>query len=187
MRPLIRAWPDAPTARAAALAAAVELHTALGTHHLQIGVDREETIGLAEEAVRETANNFYAWIAGTSRIRLHPGPVLDEETGNTVRFDHGGTTVQINTGQKFTVTCDTEDAAGYDTPEQIEWSMSDEAVATLEVSEDTKEVTVVSGAPGSAVLTARVVGLELSATLAVDVVPAGTATIELVPGDVVDE
>ncbi|MFI6496924.1 hypothetical protein [Nonomuraea typhae] len=97
--------------------------------------------------------------------------------------------MQMNTGQKVTVTCDTEDAAGYDTVETIDWSLDNADVATLQVSEDTRTCTVVSGAPGSAVLTATITSMDppLSATLAVDVVPAGTATIELVPGEPMDE
>ncbi|MEV0584121.1 hypothetical protein [Nonomuraea sp. NPDC050310] len=185
MRPLIRAWPDVPSLRAAALAAAVEMHVALGTHHLQLGVDREETTTEAENAIRVTASKFAAWLAGTARMHLIPGPVVDEATGETIH--EGVDPMQMNTGQKFTVECDTEDAAGFDTVESIEWSIDNADVATLQVSEDTRSCTVVSGAPGSAVLTASIAALGLSATLAVDVVPAGTATIELVAGDVVDE
>ena len=97
--------------------------------------------------------------------------------------------MQMNTGQKFSVTADTEDASGFDTPETIAWSIDNADVAVLSVSADTKTCEVVSGAPGSAVLTATVTSLDppLSATLAVDVVPAGTATINLVAGDPVSE
>lgn len=186
MRPLIRAWPDGPTLKAVALEQAVTLHTAMGTHHLQLGVDADETVTKAETAILRTADRFAAWLAGTKRIRLIPGPVVNEATGETI--SHEGTNpMQMNTGQKFSVECDTEDAAGFDTVEQIEWSIDNEAVASLQVSDDTRTCTVVSGEPGSAVLTASIAALNLSATLAVDVVPAGTATIELVPGDVVDE
>lgn len=186
MRPLIRAWPNDATIRAAALEQAVRLHTSLGTHRLLPGVDAEETTATSVALIRDTAEDFAAFICGTRRIRLTPGPVVDEATGATISTDQGDP-MQINTGQKFSVECDTEDAAGYDTIEQIEWSIDNEAVATLQVSDDTRSCTVVSGSPGSAVLTARIPAMDLSATLAVDVVPAGTATIELVPGDVVDE
>jgi hypothetical protein len=85
------------------------------------------------------------------------------------------------------VSVDTEDAAGYDTMETIEWSIDNADVVSLVVAENTRSVEVISGAPGSAVLTASIPALGLSATLAVDVVPAGTATIALIPGDPVDE
>jgi len=95
--------------------------------------------------------------------------------------------MQINTGQQVTYEADTEDAAGYDTVETIEWSVDNGDVAVLRVSEDTRSCTVVSGAPGSAVLTARIPALGLEVTEAIDVVPAGTATVKLVAGDVEDE
>ncbi|MFI7470511.1 hypothetical protein [Nonomuraea sp. NPDC049646] len=171
--------------RAAALDAATRLHTALGLV-LCPGVDRDVTARQAETAIRRTADTFAAWLAGTTRIRLHPGPPVPEQANNTVESSLEET-MQMNTGQKFSVECDTEDAAGFDTVETIAWSISDPNVAALTVSDDTRTCTVVSGAPGSAVLTASIESLGLSATLAVDVVPAGTATIELVPGDVVDE
>lgn len=185
----LEAWPDHAHAHAAALAASVAMHTAIGLR-LQRGVDRNTTIRDAEDAIRQTADKFVAWQAGTVRARLVPGPVVDESTGETITTTpEGATAMQLNTGQKFSVTCDTEDAAGYDTPETIAWTIDLPDVATLVVSADTRTCEVISGAPGSAVLTATVTSLDppLSATLAVDVVPAGTATIELVPGDVVDE
>jgi hypothetical protein len=162
------------------------LHTALGVR-LHRGVDRDVTARQAETAIRRTADVFAAWLAGTTRIRLHPGPPAPEQSNETTDTPLEVSVMQMNTGQKFTVECDTEDAAGYDTVETIAWSISDPNVAALQVSDDTRTCTVVSGAPGSAVLTASIESLGLSATLAVDVVPAGTATIELVPGDVVDE
>ncbi len=94
---------------------------------------------------------------------------------------------QLNTGQQFSLVADTEDASGYDTPETVEWSVDNPDVASLTVSEDGKTATIVSGAPGTATVTATLPNLGLSATHAVDVVPAGTATINLVAGDVVDE
>lgn len=95
--------------------------------------------------------------------------------------------MQLNTGQKVAYTVDTEDASGYDTTEAVEWLIEDENVATLTVSDDGRSATVVSGAPGSTVLTARVTGLDLEVTEAIDIVPAGTATIKLVAGEVEEE
>ena len=175
--------------RVAALQAAVATHARLGLR-LCPGVDRAETIAQAELDIRRTAGIYLAWLHGTVRLRLTPGPIRDQATGlPTGTPTPEGDTMQINTGQKFDVTADTEDAAGYDTPETIAWSIDNGDVAVLTVSEDTHTCTVTSGAPGSAVLTATVTSMDppLSATLAVDVVPAGTATIELVPGEPVDE
>lgn len=169
--------------RTAALDAAVRLH---GQPQLLPGVAASSTYALVESHVLATADRFAGWLGGTTSIRLTPGPIVNETSG--LPDPHQGEQMtQLNTGQQFTVECDTEDAAGFDTTETIEWSIDNDAVATLRVSDDTRKCVVVSGAPGSAVLTASLPGLGLSATLAVDVVPAGTATIELVAGDVEDE
>lgn len=174
--------------RQAALAASLELHLELGAA-LQPGVDRDDTVAELELAIRRTADKFAAWLAGTVRLRLNVSPVIDEATGVPTGTQPQGEPMQINTGQKFTVTVDTEDAAGFDTVETIAWTIDNAEVATITVSADTRSCEVVSGAPGSAVLTASIFSLDppLSATLAVDVVPAGTATIELVASDPVDE
>lgn len=176
-------------ARAAALQAAAVLH---GPLVLLPGVDRAVTEYATQLAIRRLADQLAAYLLGTARLHLIPGPVVDEAEDvpiGTPTHQEDVAMTQLNTGQKFRVTVDTEDAAGYDTAETIEWSIDNGDVATLIVSEDTRSVEVVSGAPGSAVLTASITSLDppLSATLAVDVVPAGTATIELVAGDVVDE
>lgn len=166
------------------------MHLIVGDLRVQCGVDREETVANAELVVRRTADKFAAWINGTTRLHLIPGPVVDEATGAPAgAINQGDSMAQLNTGQKIDVTADTEDAAGYDTAETIEWSIDNSDVASLTVSEDGKTCTVVSGAPGSAVLTASLPNLDppLSATLAVDVVPAGTATINLVASDPVSE
>ncbi len=181
---------DRAAVRAAALTAAIETHLIVGDLRLHLGTCAEHAVDYAETAIRDTAEVFAAWIAGTTRIRIVPGQVVDETTGAPAgATNQGDNMAQLNTGQKFDVTADTEDAAGYDTNETIEWSLDNPDVATLQVSEDGKTCTVISGAPGSAVLTASLPNLDppLSATLAVDVVPAGTATINLVASDPVSE
>ncbi|MEV8638074.1 hypothetical protein AB0395_41125 [Streptosporangium sp. NPDC051023] len=170
-------------ARQTALTAAVALH---GPLRLQPGVDRAATVAAAELAARHTADVFTAYLLGTARIHLIRGLVVDEVTGIPAE-PHGGTNMQLNTGQKVTYTADTADAAGYDTVETVEWSTSEPTVTTLNVSADTRSCEVVSGAPGSAVLKASIPSLGLEVTEAIDVVPAGTATIKLVAGEVVDE
>lgn len=176
------------TDRQAALDAAVRLHQHLGIF-LVPGIAREQTVADAELAIRRSADHFAAWLDGTKRLRLTATNPVDESAGAPGAPIQGVTAMQMNTGQKFSVTADTEDASGFDTPATIAWSIDNADVAVLSVSADTKTCEVVSGAPGSAVLTATVTSLDppLSATLAVDVVPAGTATINLVAGDPVSE
>ncbi|MBB4935986.1 hypothetical protein FHR32_000291 [Streptosporangium album] len=149
------------------------LEAALKVHGQPVGLDE----------LRRTADVLAAWLGGTTRLSLAPGPITDE--GSTAQQE--GTIVQITTGQKVSYTADTEDASGFDTVESIEWVTNEPTIITLKVSEDTRSCEVVSGAPGSAVLTARISSLGLEVTEAIDVVPAGTATIKLVAGDVVSE
>lgn len=181
--------PDRAAVRRAALSAAMDLHVDLVGAYPPTG-DREETARAAVLAVRRTADVLAAWLAGTTRLHLTPGLITDEAadvpTGTPTQKE-GVTMTQLNTGQQVTYTVDTEDASGYDTVETIEWVVSEPGVLTLNVSEDTRSATIVSGAPGSGVLTARISSLGLEVTEAIDVVPAGTATIKLVAGDVVDE
>ncbi|WP_326828668.1 hypothetical protein OIE13_22240 [Streptosporangium sp. NBC_01810] len=174
---------DRAQARAAALQAAAVLH---GPLTLLPGVDRQVSERAVQESIRRLADGLAAYVFGTTRIHLTHGLVVDEASGIPAETSEGEN-MQLNTGQQVTYTADTEDAAGYDTVENIEWSIAPESAATLSVSEDTRSCTVVSGAPGSAVLTARITSLGLEVTEAIDVVPAGTATIKLVAGDVEDE
>jgi hypothetical protein len=105
--------------------------------------------------------------------------------------------MQIVDTQKFQLTADPQDAAGYDVDVAIAFTIDNPAVATLadvmrdDGTADPKSKWVVSGAPGSAIVTVSVPTTEgnpdLTATLAVDVVPGGVATVNLVTGDAVDK
>ena len=105
--------------------------------------------------------------------------------------------MQITDGQKFSLAADPEDAAGYDVEVPITFSVADESIATLAPVlddaglADPKSTWVVSGVPGSTIVTVSVPTgpdlPDLTATLAVDVVVGGVATIALVTGDAVDK
>lgn len=178
-------------ARQTALLAAAALH---GPIVLQPGVDRHVTERTAQEEIRRLAASLAAYVLGTASIRLIPGPVVGEASRNVPSGTHpkeGNTMTQMNTGHKFELSIDARDAAGYPTQPNVTWTIEPAEVAELQVSEDEQTCVVVSGAPGSAVLTVSIETEEgqeaLSATHAVDVVPANTATIQLVAGDVVPE
>ncbi len=179
---------DTTTLRVAALQAAVDMHGNVGTSALCLGVDRAETIAQAEREIRETAETFLAWLQGTVRLRLTPGPIRDQTTGApTGTRTPEGASMQLHDNEKVTYTADTEDAKGIDTAETVEWSIDNGDVASLNVSEDTRTCEVVAGVPGSATLTANIPALGLSATEAIDVVPGGTATIRLEAGEVSEQ
>jgi len=174
-------------AREQALDGALRLHR--GTHtdlHLEPGVDREDTTTETRAAVLHTADLFAAWLLGTTTIRLTAGPVLSQQTGQPTGTTPEGNTMQIHDDERFTYTVDTEDAKGFDTADRIEWSVDNPDVVTLAPGENGRTCDVIAGVPGSAVIT--VIDLDtdpqLSATAAVDVLPGGTATIELAAGEV---
>lgn len=104
---------------------------------------------------------------------------------------------QITDSQKVLITVEPQDAAGYDVDVPIAFSVDDETVITLadnvlaDGSVDPKSKWIVSGAPGSAIVTVSVPTVEgqpdLTATLAVDVVAGGVATVNITTGDATDK
>lgn len=174
--------PDADTARTAALRSAVAFHAAVGDLDLRLGVASDQTIAAGELAVRNTAETFLAWLRGPTAIRLTPGQVTSQTTGQPTGSAPEGDTVQIHDDEQFTLAVDTKDAKGFETADQVDWSVDDENVVTVEVSDDGRTATVIAGSPGSAVVT--VTDGTLTATEAVDVVAAGTATISIAEGEV---
>jgi hypothetical protein len=181
------AFVSGPSLRQAALDAALELHINMGGLRLCEGVSREQTITDAEQAVRETAETFAAWLNGTVRLLVTRSAVTKQTPGSPA-----GTTlneenaVQIHDDEQFTLSVHTTDAKGFETADQIDWAVDNTDAVTLQVSDDGRSCTVVAGQPGSAVITVTDSATDpvLSATEAVDVVAGGTATITLTEGDV---
>jgi len=66
------------------------------------------------------------------------------------------------------------------TDDDLQWSVADENVATLQVSSDTRSCTVVAGMPGSTVVTVTLG--DLQATEAVDVVAGDAALLTFSEG-----
>ena len=96
----------------------------------------------------------------------------------------------MNTGQKILVTADPEDASGFDVDVPVAFTIDDPTVATIGATEDPKSVWVVSGAPGSTTVTVTVTKLDgtpLAGTLAIDVVPADVAVLNVSAGEPVAE
>jgi len=170
--------------RQTALQQALELHEAAGDLRIRRGEDAQLTLLADTLAVLDTANRFLAWLRGTVTIHLVPGPVVDQTTGTPTGTPNGGSPVQIHDNEQFSLTVDTRDAKGFETPDAVTWTVDNDAVAALVVSADTRSCTIVAGSPGSAVVTVTDSDAGLSATEAVDVVAAGTATISLVEGPV---
>lgn len=170
-------------ARAAALQSAVRFHGYVGDLDLRCGVDAGHTIAAGQISVLDTAEVFLAWLRGPAHLALTAGPVVDQTSGlPTGTPISEGVPVQIHDNEQFDVTVTAEDAKGFATADAVTFVSSDETVFTVVAGADPMTSTVVAGVPGSAVLT--VSDGTLSATLAVDVVPAGAATIALSEGPV---
>lgn len=178
--------------KAEALRDAVGAFSGSDLMDLKHGETAEETYTRGADAILKTARRFYGWLTGSASLALLAGPIVSEpSTTDEPKVPVAeGETVQINTGEKFSVAIDTRDASGYPTDATVVWSVADELVATVVLDEGNDQAGwVISGAPGSTVLTVTVTDVEppLVATLAVDVVPAGTATVQITAGPAVPE
>jgi hypothetical protein len=141
-------------------------------------------------SVLNTADLFLAWLrAGgqPSSVRMVIGAPQDETDDTSPTMEGPAAMAGMNTGQKIKLTADPEDAAGYDVDVPVAFTVADESIVVIDnIDDDPKSVYVVSGAPGSTVVTATVTkldGTELTGTLAVDVVPADVAVVNIVAGD----
>lgn len=128
----------------------------------------------------------------TVRIDLIVGPVMEQTTGQfTLHIQQEGPDMQITDTQKFAYTLKTSDSKGQPTQEQAEWVIlpDDGTVATVTVSEDTQQLTVVAAGVGTIQGTVTLPNLTppLSASFVVDVVPGGTTTINLEAGEVTEQ
>lgn len=147
------------------------------------------TDGITALEVLYGADLFLKWLrAGgiVSTIKLSASPAVGKDDA-APREKEITAMAQITDMQKFRLTADPEDAAGYDVNVPVVFASADESVASItDIPDDPKSVYVVSGAPGSTVITASVSTLSgdvLTATLAVDVVTGDVAVVNLIAGD----
>lgn len=147
------------------------------------------TVPAPDTAVLEVADKFLGWLraGGTPTfVRLYASEPISEDHSDIDTLEEA-TMTALNTGQKVRLTADPEDAAGFDVDVPVSFTVDDEAVATIvNIEDDPKSVWVVSGAPGSTVVTATVTNLAgdiLTGTLAVDVVPADVAVVNIEAGE----
>lgn len=145
-------------------------------------------------AVLHTADLFLDWLrsGGTPYfVRLVVGAPQAEDDNSTPTMKGNATMAAMNTGQKLQLTADPEDAAGFDVDVPVTFTVDNTDIATIvDIPDDPKSVWVVSGAPGSTVVTASVTNLAgevLTGTLAVDIVSGDVAVVNIVAGDPVPE
>lgn len=143
-----------------------------------------------ETDILTRADQFLTWLrsGGTPRrLRLSISPPVGKTDMTTPPTKGPVTMAQITDTQKFKITADPEDAAGYDVDVPVRFESADTAIATVvDIPDDPKSVYIESGTPGSTVITATVTtlaGADLTATLAVDVVTGDVAMVNLIAGD----
>lgn len=157
---------DATAQRQVALQYAVTLLSPLGT-------------GDAERVIT-TAEALFAWLVGPAFMDITVGEIVDQTTGQPTGTTHTGGTVQLHDNEQVTLAVAEADAKGVALADTLTWAIDNTTVAALQIASDTQSALLVAGLPGSAVVT--VTDGTLSATLAVDVVPGGVATITITPG-----
>lgn len=167
---------DRTAARELALAHAVALYTS----------DWSGGPG-ADSSLRATATAIYAWLVGPAALFLTLGPVRDQQTGQPTGNNPKGSPMQLHDTEQVDLSVAVADVKGAPisddsatTSDDLNWTVDDETVATLNVSGDTRTATVVAGTVGSTVITVSLG--ELSATLAVDVIPGAAAKVSISEG-----
>lgn len=97
--------------------------------------------------------------------------------------------MQIHDNEKVDFIVAETDIKGADVPDDatstlddLTWTIDNDAVATLEVSPDTRTCTAIAGTPGSGVITVATADGSLSATVALDVIPSGAVAMTVTAG-----
>lgn len=146
--------------------------------------------GIAELLITATA--IYGWLVGPASMSLAFGPIVDQVTEEPTGRN-GSAMTQMRDDQKVRVSLTAQDAKGAevldragDTTDDPAWTSSNENVFTWDVNPDNpREAWAVAGTPGSA--TGTVAIGEISATVAIDVVPGDIALVQLQPGEPEDQ
>lgn len=159
---------------------AVDLHK----EHWQPGPE-------ANRAVVDTADAIAYWLTyGVALPYLTFGPLLDDKDSQPTERIFGGSMSQLPVGKHVTGRIVARDARGHEVPDDpttsiddIRWTLADggDAVVTLEVSTDTREITLRPVELGSTVLTATITTSrgDRVVTQAIDVIPGDIATLEI--------
>lgn len=139
--------------------------------------------------VTVVADKLFAYLGGPLVITLIIGPILDQATGRPTGNTTKGSPVQLHDDEKVTFTVAESDAKGANvsddpttTADDVSWTVDNAGAVALTVSQDTRSCELVAGTVGSAVLT--VASGSLTATVAVDVIPAGAVALTVTAGDV---
>ncbi len=167
---------DLTNEREAALTAAVTVSAACFTGGPE--ADRE---------LLATATGIFDWLVGPVALYVAIGEVLDQGTKEPTGTPTGGNAMQLHDTEQVDLTVSVSDVKGATvgddpgtTTDDLTWTIDNPTAASLTVSPDTRTCTVIAGTVGSGVITVTLG--ELSATLAVDVIPGAASKIEISEG-----
>lgn len=173
--------PDPIGARYSAMRFATELHQ--GTFDNR-GDMVQQNINLLS-----TADACFRFLGGPIVFTLIIGPIVDQSTGRPTGNVTKGSPVQLHDNEKVTFSVAESDAKGFDVPDDatttaddVSWTVDNASIGALTVSTDTRSCDFVAGSVGSGILTVATGGL--SATVAIDVLPAGAVALTVTAGAV---
>jgi len=131
-----------------------------------------------EHDVFDIAERLYQWLAKPLppvHLNVTVGPVSKQNTHTKDGI------MQLRDDEQVDLSVTATDAKGQPvTGDTVTWTVDDESVVTLKVSDDTKTATVVAGTVGSAVVT--LTDGTVTATEAVDVVAGDVALVTIAVG-----
>ncbi|MES2210992.1 MAG: hypothetical protein V4515_12570 [Chloroflexota bacterium] len=159
---------------------------------LRAGESADDTYARLTKAVLTTADAFFAWLRGPTRLLIEFGDIVKQDsllpTGNT---NAGGNMAQLHDNEQVDVTVKAVDAKGFESSDALTYVSADETVATIvgATDEDSHTATIVAGNPGSTTVTVTdptaidpATGAPIFATIAVDVLAAGAVTVQVTEG-----
>jgi hypothetical protein len=135
-----------------------------------------------------TADSIFNYLGGPIVITLIIGPILDQSTGRPTGNTTKGSPVQLHDDEKITFSLAESDAKGFDVPDDptstvddATWTLDNPSVGTLNITPDTRSCELVAGSVNSGILTVNAGGL--TATVAVDIIPAGATALTVTAGE----
>lgn len=172
--------PDLTDTRRHALHVAADLHTNRYANPDQPGA-------LADKELRATATMIADWLTGPAFLMVTIGDVTDQTTGQPTGHTIEGTPMQLRETDQVDLTVTVASVKGTPIPDDpattgddLTWTTDNPDVADLHISPDTRTCTVVAGLVGSTVVTVSL--RDLTATLAVDVIPGDAALLTITEG-----
>lgn len=164
-----------------------QLALAYAARLMQAKFDESDTIATTGGEFLALASAIHGWLVGPAALFLTIGPILKQGTREPTGREPGGSPMQLRDNEENDLTVVVASAKGNEIPDQagtqddLSWTVEgDEGVVELVVSEDTRTCTVRAVDIGSSVVKVEIG--EVSATVAVDVIPGEAARVTVTEG-----